>query len=261
MSSRAALLLAGLLLAAGTQAAGTRAAGARAAEPDDRRLRIGVESLDYLPVGAVVDGAWVGAARDILDAFAADEGYVPEYVPLAVARLHATFLDGGVDFKFPDNPKWKAELKRGRAIAYSRCVIAFADGTMTLPERSGSGSIRVLGSVSGFTPWNWLADIESGKVQLRENADLTSLVRQAMLGRVDAVQASVAAVNWQLDRVLHAPGALVLDETLPHARDSYSLSSIRRPEVVAELDAWLQAHAARVEEIKARHQAEKGVPR
>ena len=253
--------LAPCLLAA-VLAAAPAARGADGASPSPRRLRVGVENLDYLPIGAVVDGAYAGAAREILDAFARDAGLEIEYVPLAVARLHATFLEGGVDLKFPDNPKWKAELKRGRDVVYSAPVIAYADGTMTTPDRAGRGAagMRVIGSAAGFTPWDWLPDIESGRVQLRENADLGALVRQAILGRVDGVYASVAVVNHQLDEVLRRPGALVLDTSLPHRRDGYSLSSIRHPGIIREFDAWLAAHAELVGAIKAARQAEKGVP-
>jgi polar amino acid transport system substrate-binding protein len=269
-----ALRLVTLLLALGARVAAAaplpagapQPAGASAAASDEapaRVLRVGVENLDYLPIGAVEGGRWTGAGRDILDAFAEDEGLSLEYVPLAVARLHATFLDGGVDFKFPDNPKWKADLKRGRAIVYSRPVIAYVDGTLTTPRRAGQGAdaIRVVGSAAGFTPWDWLDEIETGRVQLKENADLASLVRQAVVGRVDAVYASVAVVNHQLDDVLRQPGALVLDTSLPHARDHYSLSTIAHPEIVEAFDAWLAAHAQDVAAIKELHGAEKGVPR
>ena len=225
------------------------------------RLVIGVENLDYAPLWRAEGGRYDGAAREILDAFATSQGYAFEYRPLAVARLHTTFLEGGVDFKFPDHPNWKADLKKGKAVIYSAPVIAFIDGTMTTPERKGKGigAVKTLGSVTGFTPWAWMDDIQKGSVQLRENADFTALIRQTQLGRVDAAYVSVAVANYHLDQVLKQSGALVFDPSLPHSRDSYFLSTLKHGSTIEAFNRWLQASKARVEAIKRRHQAEKGV--
>ena len=227
------------------------------------RFVIGVEDLDYFPLWSVKGGRYDGAAREILDAFATSQGYAFEYRPLAVTRLHTTFLEGGVDFKFPDHPNWRADLKKGKAVVYSAPVIAFIDGAMTTPERKGKGigAVKTLGSVTGFSPWVWMDDIQKGSVQVRENADVAALIRQTQLGRVDAAYVNVAVANYHLDQVLKQPGALVFDPSLPHNRDTYFLSTLKHGAAIEAFNRWLQASKASVEAIKRRHQAEKGVTR
>ncbi|MCR6633208.1 MAG: hypothetical protein NVV74_25960 [Magnetospirillum sp.] len=135
-----------------------------------RELVVGVEELDYYPVYAVRQGEYVGAAREILDAFAQAEGYTVVYKPLPIKRLFAELLSGGIDMKFPDNPYWASDLKQGRALVYSQPVIRYIDGVLVRPDSLGKGvdGIRALGTVSGFTPFAWMDRIRSGKVQVKE---------------------------------------------------------------------------------------------
>lgn len=236
------------------------AAGAPAATPA-ATYSVGVEDLDYLPAYGVRDGEYAGAARELLDAFASDQGIRFEYRPLPVPRLYATFFQGLVDFKFPDNPNWQRDRREGKALSYSAPMIEYIDGSLTLPASEGGGieTVHSLGTVIGFTPWAWLGRIEKGKVMLHENADFTALVRQVLKGRLDAAYANVAVVNYQLDRVLQRPGALVFDRALPFSRDHYHLATLTHPDLIEAFDRWLESNREFVGELKARHGVEKGI--
>ncbi len=232
-----------------------------AGQAAEREIVVGVEDLDYYPVYAMMDKEYVGAARDILDAFAKARGYKVTYRALPVKRLFAELLGGGVDIKFPDNSYWAADQKQGHHVVYSQPVIAYVDGVMVPPGAVGAGveAIQVLGTVSGFTPYAWLGRVKDGAVHLRENPKLELLLKQAALKRIDGAYASVAVAHHYLDRVLAMPGALVFDPGLPHSRDSYHLSSVSRPDLVAEFDAWLADNRKLVADIKKRFGAERGV--
>ncbi len=225
-------------------------------------LVVGVESLYYLPVATHDSGGYRGFARDLIDAFAKDQGYRVEYRPLPVPRLYASFFAGQIDFKFPDNAYWKKDLRIGKTIYYSDPVAAFVDGTCVLPamRNAGPDAIRRLGTMGGFTPWAWLDRIKAGKTSLSENTRLEALVRQALAGRVDGVYASVAVINYQLDHVLKQPGALVFNPALPHSRDNYHLATMKRPEVVREFNDWMRKNRDKVAALKNKHGVEKGVP-
>jgi polar amino acid transport system substrate-binding protein len=232
------------------------------AQAAPRELVVGVEELDYFPAYSVKSGQYVGAAREILDAFAAANGYSLTYRPQPIKRLFAELLSGGIDLKFPDNPHWATDAKAGLDIVYSHPVITYIDGVLVRPDMAGRDvdAIRTLGTVSGFTPFAWLDRIKAGKVQVKENPRMELLLKQAAIGRFDGAYGSLAAANHILDDVLKNPGALVFDPTLPHSRDSYMLSSLNHPQVVAEFNAWMAANAATVKAIKDRTGAEKGVP-
>ena len=250
--SRAALTI-GLMLAA--------MAGGGPVRADDKTLVVGVEELDYQPIYFVRDGAYGGAAREILDAFAQASGYRLTYQPLPVKRLFAELVNGGIDLKFPDSPNWNPDIKKDHKVAYSAPVIRYIDGVMVLPEHRAKGlaAFATLGTVTGFTPFAWLDRIQAGTVKLVENAQTQPLLRQALTGRIDGAYASVAVAHYALDHQLNQPGGLVYDPGLPHTSDAYLLSSTRHPEVIAAFDSWLAANGAQVQAIKDRTGAEKGV--
>jgi ABC-type amino acid transport substrate-binding protein len=128
-------------------------------------LVIGVENQSYQPVYAYEQGEYQGYARELFDAWARDRGLKLEYLALPVPRLYASFFEGQVDFKFPDNPHWKQELRTGRALSYSDSVAAFVDGTSVLPANKGHGidHVKVLGTMGGYTPWAWIDRIKAGR--------------------------------------------------------------------------------------------------
>ncbi|MBS4096702.1 MAG: transporter substrate-binding domain-containing protein [Sulfuricella sp.] len=228
---------------------------------ETKTYTVGVEDLDYFPVYAVQRGQYVGYARDILDAFAKERGYHFEYKPFPINRLFATFFQGQVDFKFPDNPNWQGDMRAGKKIIYSTPVIAYIDGTLVRPELKDAGpdKIHTLGTVAGFTPWAWMDQIKSKQVILRENANFTALAQQVVAKRMDAAYASVAVVNYQLDNVLKTPGTLVFNSKLPHSKDNYFLSTLQHPEVIGEFDAWQKSHQDFLRGLKKKYGVEKGV--
>jgi len=222
--------------------------GAASAE----QFRVGVELQPYLPYYAMQDGEYQGYARELLDAFAASQGHRFIYVALPVKRLLSDFLAGKVDFKFPDHPQWSPGPKQGRTIHYSAAVAPYIDGVLVLPGSSGLGKarIKVLGTLRGFTPWAYLADIDAGRIALSQTNRIDSLLRMALAGRVDAIYLN----PWVAKHALTAAGlpadALAFDATLPYDQGDYYLSSLQRPEVIAAFDAFLREQPALLRRLK-----------
>lgn len=232
--------------------------GAQAASRD---VVVGVEDIEYYPLFAIRDGEYVGAMREIVDAFARARGYHVTYRPLPIKRLYAELAGGGIDVKLPDNPNWGVEAKAGLKMTYSKPVAAYIDGVVVRPGSIAkpADQFRNLGTVAGFTPYAWLDRIKAEKVALKENPRMELLLRQAVVGHVDGAYVNVAVANHVLNNILNMQGALVFNPALPHSRDYYHLSTTRRPEVLAEFDVWLKENAQMVKDIKDRFGAEKGV--
>jgi len=224
-------------------------------------ITVGVENIEYFPQYTYKDGEYRGFARAVLDAFAKAKGHTFEYRALPVSRLFLSFVAGDIDLKYPDNAYWSADLKKDVKVVYSDPVVAYIDGVSVLPAAKGKpvDDFKTLGIVRGFTAWDWAKRLEEGKAKLQENNSFTGLLEQTILGRADGAYGNVAVVSYLLENDLKKPGALVFDAGLPHTKSDYHLSSIKRPEIIAEFNAWMKAEAATVAALKAEYKVERGV--
>lgn len=237
------------------------ALAAPVAESSARDLVVGVEAIDYSPVYGYRDDRFIGAARSILDAFAAAKGHRLIYKAFPVKRLLAELIHGGIDLKFPDSPDWQAAFRQGHAIAYSGPVIAYIDGTLVRRDHAGLGvdGVHSLGIIAGFTPFAWQDRLRAGQVEVKENPGFEPLLRQVQAGRIDGVYANVAVALTTAEAVLNDANALVFAPGLPHVSDSYRLSSGTAPEIVAEFDDWMAKNPKLVAGIIAEAGAERGI--
>ncbi|MHA6491833.1 substrate-binding periplasmic protein [Pseudomonas borbori] len=214
--------------------------------------KVGVELQPYKPISMIEAGEYQGYGRDLLDAFAAHEGHQFIYVPLPVRRLLKDFLAAKVDFKFPDDPQWNGDQKRGYRIYYSQAAATYIDGVLVRPEHLGKGveRIRVLGTQRGFTPWPYIPQIESGQMTVNLSNQVSPLLRMAINGRVDAIYVNPLVARSVLQAEQLPADALVFDPSLPHADGHYALSSLQHPEVIAEFDAFLRDNPTLVRRLK-----------
>jgi ABC-type amino acid transport substrate-binding protein len=216
---------------------------------------VGVEDLDYFPAYAMRNKEYVGAAREILDRFAQKQGITFSYRALPVLRLTGYFVEGKVDFKFPDNANWAGDAKAGKAIVYSGAVFGYTDGVMVLPGRKGNGldGFKTLGTVRGFTAWDFLGLVKSKQVEIREANSLDSLILQAINNRVDGGYFNVSVAEYFLANNLKQPGALVFDDSLPHTNSFYTLSSIKNPEIIEKFNQFLAEETTWLAELKKKY--------
>ncbi len=215
---------------------------------------VGVEDLDYYPYYSNRNGDYSGFSRELLDAFAAAANISFEYRPLPVKRLFASLLAKDVDFKFPDNPKWQTEMKKGVAVSYSEPLAISRDGIMVRPERKGAGleKLRVLGTMRGFTPWIYLEYIEGQQIELTENDAYAGLLRQVLVGRIDGAYVNPVVARVELEKIGKA-GELVFDPGLSYQDSEYLLSTIKHPEVVREFNAFLKKNPDVVKALKEKY--------
>jgi polar amino acid transport system substrate-binding protein len=217
---------------------------------------IGVENLQYTPFSAVENGEYIGFSREVLDAFAKKQGYTFKYIPLGVNRLFSQYLgERTLDFKYPDNPKWKPELRSSLMISYSGPLVVSNDVAMVLPENKGRnvGQIKTLGTVNGFTPWPYIKEIENKSITVVTNGSFEGLLRDAMQNRIDAVFINIDVANAKLRDVLRQPGRLVFDPGLPYGHSDFCLSTIKHPEVIEEFNAFLSGEHILVEKLREKY--------
>lgn len=106
----------------------------------------------------------------------------------------------------------------------------------------GIEQMQNLGTIQGFTPQLYLKLIQTEEIKVFENQNFTSLLKQLLFGRVDGAYASVAISNNnydKLDKKLKSKGELVFDPNLPHIKSSYSMSTVKYPEIIEQFNEFL----------------------
>lgn len=216
---------------------------------------VGVEALNYYPHYSDEGKTYSGFARELLDAFAQSKDYSFEYKILPVARLYESFFAGDLDFKYPDSPLWQESKRKGLAIEYSEPVVSYTDGVFVLPANKGKGvaALKSLGTVRGFTPWDYLGLVESRQLKVQEVNSFQQSLLQGVNARVDGVYMNAEVGHYHINNVLKLPGALVFDDELPSAKGFYALSSTKNANVIAEFNRFLVERAAEVAALKIKY--------
>lgn len=229
------------------------AASFSAAAPRQTTFTVGVEDLDYFPQYGHSGTEVTGFGRELLDAFAKSRGYTFTYKMYPLSRLSLeAFKFQSLDFKYPDNSYWETKLRSAVKVHYSHPVMPYIDGVLVLPHNKGRGigQFKLLGTMTGFTPWNYLDLIKDRRVTVFENDSFLALLKQVTLKRVDGAYVNVEVARYQLREMLHQPDALVFDPDLPHTRDYYYLSSVRHPAIIAEFNQFLATEKGIYEQIR-----------
>lgn len=224
-----------------------------AAMAQQKTFTVGVEDLEYYPQKSHKNGEFIGFGRELLDAFAKSRGYKFEYKILPLNRLFLEHLKvKSLDFQYPDNSYWEGHIRKGVTVYYSKPVMPYIDGVMVLPENKGRGmkDFKVLGTMTGFTPWNYLDLIKQKRVTVFENDSFIALLKQVSLKRVDGAYINVEVAKYQLRDMLRQPDSLVFDPDLPHTRDFYYFSTVKHPKVIQEFNEFLATEVAQYEQIR-----------
>jgi len=216
-----------------------------------RILSVGVESIRHYPYYGMCGEEFCGFARDLIDSFAADQGFTIHYVPLPINRLHRAMIDGRIDLKFPASPIWATEEKLGHEIFYTEPVIDFIDGIMSLASTPDKAPLR-LGTIRGFT-LNKALIAKAGTEQVMEAGTDQDLIQLLIRGRVDGIYSNIAVLNYVLGQEKLATGTLVFRSDLPYQRSSYYVSS-REKALVDNFDRWMVEHAGKLTALKAQYE-------
>lgn len=220
------------------------------------QLVVGVEALDQFPIYKGEPNQYSGFAREVLDAFAAKYGHTLQYKAMPVLRLHDELLKTqSIDLKFPDNQEWNSDMRKGVSVHYSKPVLAVTEGLSLKPahKNRGIGAQKTIGALRGFTPWQYMDAIRAKKITLAAVNSFDALVKMAESGRIDGLYANSIVVNYYLSEQLKQPNLLVFDETLPHTKTLFHLSSVKHPKLIAQFDQFLEQEAALVDTLKARY--------
>lgn len=224
-----------------------------AAVAEQKSFSVGVEALEYSPHYSFENGSYKGYGADVLQAFAKDRGYTLQFKGLPVARLGSEFVAGNLDFKYPDNGNWAGDLKKGKNVVYSDAVAQFTDGALVIPEMKGKTTLKTLGAPRGFTPWVYMGDVSSGKIKLQELDSLEAVIKSAQAKRVDAGYSNIDVAAYFMKTKMGNADILVFDESLPHDKSTYHLSTLKHAAVITEFNDFQKREKALIDKLKAQY--------
>ncbi len=215
-------------------------------------MTVGLENYEnFLPYSSYVDGDFTGIGRDIIDLFAKKQGYNVIYETYPLKRLSALYLNGSIDFLFPDNPSWNSEKKKNMDINYAH-VAEFIDGVVVHKENYNRevSFISNLGIPLGFTPVPYVSMIKNGSITISTNSNYKILLNQLLFNRVQGIYVNI--FNIYSTGILEEDkyNNLIFDKNLPYVRDFFSLSSYKYKNIIEDFKLFLIDNKYEIDIIK-----------
>ncbi|SEL67930.1 hypothetical protein SAMN05216262_11742 [Colwellia chukchiensis] len=111
---------------------------------------IGVENIDYFPLYNFSPQALEQKSftQELLTTFFSQQGYSFKFIALPLKRFDKWYLEDAIDFKFPDNRRWRSAQTSKLDINYSQPVLHLMAGSYVLKKKSKFTSPRTK------TPWH-----------------------------------------------------------------------------------------------------------
>lgn len=209
-----------------------------------QEFTIGVENIQNKPLWWIEGENYQGFSRELLDNFAASKGYTFHYRIYPVKRLYHAFMNGEIDFKFPDHPSWRPDVNKGNRVTYSEALQTTEEGTLVKTSRAGITvkDIKKLGIVRGWTALGFLDEITAGHIKLVESSSLSALIKMCERDRIDAIYTNVTAYHYEARKLGYRTDSMMLEPNLPHQNSQYLLSTITHPQVIDELNRYLKSN-------------------
>ncbi len=218
---------------------------------------IGVEDVSYFPLYDFSPQYPNRASftKDLLSSFFKSNGYQFKFVPLPIKRFDKWYVEEAIDFKFPDNVRWRAGDSKKLGITYSSPVLTLTAGTYVDQKlrKKPRESIKRLGTVLGFFPTLWYDKIQDKSTALVELSSPYSIVKHMLHGNIDATNIDKNVINYNLKLLGKSGDSIVLNKQIKNEQYAYHFSSIHYPEMIREFNAFLRENQQLVARIKSKY--------
>ena len=200
---------------------------------------VGVEDVSYYPLFDFGRGG-ESYAKELIDEFGRQYNYNFIYLPLPIKRFSRWLIEEQIDFKYPDNEMWNVSKSEQMPFIYSDSTIRLVAGTITpVGKKIKEGELKVLGTLLGFYPTQWINEIRSKEVKLYESSSTLVLLQNVLRGQVDAIDIEPTVVLHHL-KILGKPNALELNTNFSYVVYDYYLSTIKHKGVILQLNQFLK---------------------
>ncbi len=223
---------------------------------NNRTLVVGVEDVPFFPLFDFMNSE-SSFTKDLLDEFASQHNYTFEYLPMPVKKFGMWLFDKDIDLKYPDNKRWnESEVINDLAakkLTYSKPTLYLFAGTLTLdPKIKSKKDVKILGTLLGFHPTNWVKELESKEVVLYETSSTLVLMQQLLRGQVDAINIEPTVANHYLKKI-NSKLTVSINRNIKHEVYAYHLSTLKHPEVIKEFNVFLENNAEFIDSLRQRY--------
>ena len=220
---------------------------------------IGVEDVPYYPLYDFRNGK-VSYASELLNEFARQYNFDIQFMPVPIKRFSRWLIEEQIDFKYPDNVRWNNKLiiddKRVNTdnFIYSDSTIKLVAGTITPVEKPiNPNDFKVLGTLLGFHPTQWIKQIENKRVTLYESSSTLVLLQQVLRGQIDGLDIEPSVANHHL-KLLGKPGALAINKNFTYEVYDYYLSTIKHKDVIEQFNQFLKENRSFLEMLREKYE-------
>ncbi len=217
---------------------------------------VGVEDVSYYPLFdfSPNDTNRPSFTRDLLTTFFESHQLPYRFVALPIKRFDKWFIEQNIDFKFPDNDRWREDKEYTLNIVFSQPVIQLKGGTYVLKKNSNftSDKVRKLATITGFHPTLWLNEVKNKQVILYQESSPLSIVRHLLRENTDATNIDKNVINYQLKK-LHKENTVVLAKNITHQNYYYHFSSIKYPAIIELFNKFLADNQKYIESLKQKY--------
>ena len=215
---------------------------------------VGAQNIEYYPYYNFSSDHEKGLGWAILEAFSKQSGHRFVYLSMPVKRLQIELKKGNVDFVFPDNARWYDQITHSLNKVYSEPLAETFAVTLVKADNLGKGItyITKLATPDGFSPVKWEQQIKNGTVKVTGVNSIFDGLNLLQSDKVDALDVEYNAAK-NVARRFPQMGPFAADLTLPHNVVSFSLSTLRHPEIIAELNTFILSESESINKIKAKY--------
>lgn len=216
-----------------------------------KAVRVCVQAIDYYPHYDFSNALARGFAPELLTRFFQQADIPFHWVALPIKRVYRS---GECDLVYPDSPNWHAHEGQDARV-YSQPLTTIIGSTLV---RAGDSQRRLasIDSIAvprGFTPDHLLKLQQANRFKLVETPDAAAALQMLLKHRVDAVD-----VEWHvarhLLRQLQQADAAEQGLHLPTVRVGFMVSTTQRPELISQLNQFLQRDSVWVKALTKRYQ-------
>jgi polar amino acid transport system substrate-binding protein len=222
----------------------------------EKKFIIGVEGVSYYPLFdfTASDVTRPSFAKELLSVFFDFYDYQYDFLVLPIKRFDKWYMAQAIDFKFPDNARWRSQAKDKLDVIYSEPILQLTSGSYMLKSKQGfkRDKVKILATIFGFYPTLWVEEIAQGKLKLWEQSSPMSVVKHVLHGHADATNINSNVIRHNLAK-LNQSQALVLNKSIKYEKYAYHLSSIKHPEVIGQFNAFVARNAGLIKDLKSKY--------